>query len=126
MTMRWPAATVSDSPGASTMSSLGPWAVASGVTHTRPCLTRSTLADRAFRLIASPGAICQAPRRTAGGMAAVRVERDREASDSLVQTAVDMMRTPWLIRSAFDRQRGWRSSGMNDRFCGLGGPMKTR
>jgi hypothetical protein len=56
-------------------------------------LTRSTLADRAFRLIASPGAICQAPRRTAGGMAAVvRAGIDRDASDSVVQTAVDMMK----------------------------------
>src|SRR6186713_3144324 len=92
MTMRWPAATAIDSPGASTRSSLGWASVASGVIHTRPCFTRRTLAARAFRLIASPGAICQAPRRTAGGTAtAVRVA-DRGESDSVVQTAVDMLK----------------------------------
>src|SRR5216110_2089931 len=94
MTMRWPAATVSDSPGASTRSSLGFSSVASGVIHTRPCLTRRMLAARAFRLMASPGAICQAPRRTAGGTAAARAGTDSDENDSVVQTAVDMM---WLL-----------------------------
>ena len=70
--MRSPAATVSDSPGASTMSSLPQWAVASRVTQTRPWRTRSTLAAEALRVMAWPASSCHAPRRTAGGTAAVR------------------------------------------------------
>jgi hypothetical protein len=51
---------------------------------------------------------------------------DREASDWVVQTAVDMMKLLGLAEVRLTGRRQWRSSGMNDRFPGVVGPMKTK